>query len=310
MPALTISSVVNTECFVGTADEPRQVLRVSLDRDLSRAGVVEVDGPTVHGHVDLPPGSGPLVVEVPLDIESATAPGQALSVLVTARATAGDDVPAARRTAEVVVAEPGWTMYLVSHFHYDPVWWNTQAAYTQVWDLQADDGPTRPVWEHNGFDLVRAHLAMAARDLDYTFVLAEVDYLKPFWDTHPEARAALRELIAGGRVEIMGGTYNEPNTNLTGSETTIRNFVYGVGYQRSILGADPQTAWQLDAFGHDPQFPGLAAEAGLTSSAWARGPHPPMGPSPVHLPRSRRRRGRTCSSRPSSSGSPRPGRAS
>ena len=48
------------------------------------------------------------------------------------------------------------------------------------------------------------------------------------------------DLIAAGRVEIMGGTYNEPNTNLTGSETTIRNLVYGVGYQRDVLGADPQ----------------------------------------------------------------------
>ena len=64
----------------------------------------------------------------------------------------------------------------------------------------------------------------------------------------------------------MGGTYNEPNTNLTGLETTIRNLVYGIGYQRDILGGDPQTAWQLDVFGHDPQFPGLVADAGLTSS--------------------------------------------
>ena len=24
-------------------------------------------------------------------------------------------------------------MHMVSHFHYDPVWWNTQAAYTSVW---------------------------------------------------------------------------------------------------------------------------------------------------------------------------------
>ena len=52
-------------------------------------------------------------------------------------------------------------MYLVSHFHYDPVWWNTQAGYTATWELQGDDGSTRPVWEHNGFDLVRAHIEMA-----------------------------------------------------------------------------------------------------------------------------------------------------
>ncbi len=109
-------------------------------------------------------------------------------------------------------------------------------------------------------------------------MLAEVDYLKPYWDTHPEDRADLRRLIAEGRVEIMGGTYNEPNTNLTSPETTIRNFVHGTGFQRDVLGAQPATAWQLDVFGHDPQFPGMAADAGLTSSSWARGPHHQWGP--------------------------------
>ena len=172
------------------------------------------------------------------------------------------------------VAEPGWTMYMISHFHYDPVWWNTQAAYTSVW---TEDPPGRCRQTH-GFDLVRAHLEMARREPEYKFVLAEVDYLKPYWDTHPEDRADLRRFIADGRVEVMGGAYNEPNTNLTSPETTIRNFVAGMGFQRDVLGADPATAWQLDVFGHDPQFPGMAADAGLTSSSWARGPFHQWGP--------------------------------
>ena len=51
-----------------------------------------------------------------------------------------------------------------------------------------------------------------------------------------------------------------------------------------MLGGTPATAWQLDAFGHDPQFPGLAADAGLTSSSWARGPFHAWGPfrMPIH----------------------------
>ncbi len=175
---------------------------------------------------------------------------------------------------EFTVAEPGWTMYMISHFHYDPVWWNTQAGYTSVW---TEDPPGRSR-QNNGFALVAAHLEMARRDPDYKFVLAEVDYLKPYCDTHPEDRADLRRFIADGRVEVMGGTYNEPNTNLTGPETSIRNFVHGIGFQRDVLGADPATAWQLDVFGHDPQFPGMAADAGLTSSSWARGPHHQWGP--------------------------------
>ncbi len=281
MPLLSITSVESTECFVGPAEQPRQVARIRLQRNLSRPGDLQVTGPGLRGSAAVPPGDGEVLVEVPMVVDPRHRPGATVDVEVLASAAAGsaeDRAPTARRTAELVVAEPGWTMFLVSHFHYDPVWWNTQAAYTQVSDLQADDGLTRPVWEHNGFDLVRAHLALAARDEDYRFVLAEVDYLKPFWDTHPEERQAIRDLIAAGRLEIMGGTYNEPNTNLTAAETTIRNFVYGMGYQRSVIGGDPQTAWQLDAFGHDPQFPGLAAEAGLTSSAWARGPHHQWGP--------------------------------
>ncbi|BBN50013.1 alpha-mannosidase [Mycobacterium avium subsp. hominissuis] len=173
------------------------------------------------------------------------------------------------------MAEPGWTMFMVSHFHYDPVWWNTQGAYTSEW---TEDPPGR-ARQTNGFDLVHAHLEMARREPEYKFVLAEVDYLKPYWDTRPEDRADLRRFIAQGRVEVMGGTYNEPNTNLTSPETTIRNLVHGMGFQRDVVGADPATAWQLDVFGHDPQFPGLAADAGLTSSSWARGPHHQWGPA-------------------------------
>ena len=79
---------------------------------------------------------------------------------------------------------------MVSHFHYDPVWWNTQAAYTSLW---TEDPPGR-CRQTNGFDLVQAHLEMARREIEYKFVLAEVDYLKPYWDTHPRDRADLKRL--------------------------------------------------------------------------------------------------------------------
>ncbi|HWM03889.1 MAG TPA: NEW3 domain-containing protein [Actinophytocola sp.] len=178
----------------------------------------------------------------------------------------------------LLVAAPGWTMHMVSHFHYDPVWWNTQAAYTVSWDSLDFVGSHRGARQLAGFDLVRAHLQLALAEPEYRFVLAEVDYLKPYWDTYPADRAVLRRLMESGRVEVLGGAYNEPNTNLTDPETTIRNFVHGMGFQREVFGGDPATAWQLDAFGHDPAFPGFAADAGLSSSSWARGPFHQWGP--------------------------------
>jgi alpha-mannosidase len=169
-------------------------------------------------------------------------------------------------------------MLMVPHFHYDPVWWNTQAAYTSGWDELVWAQDRRETFQHSGLALVEAHLERTRIDPLYKVVFAEVDYLKPFWDLYPDRRQELRDLIAAGRVEIVGGTYNEPNTNLTGAETAIRAAVYGLGFQRDVMGAHPQSAWQLDVFGHDPQFPGIMAEAGLTSSAWARGPFHQWGP--------------------------------
>ncbi|MGI5238024.1 NEW3 domain-containing protein [Dactylosporangium sp. CA-139066] len=181
--------------------------------------------------------------------------------------------------AEMHTAEPGWTVWMVSHFHYDPVWWNTQAAYTATWGAPGQTGGEfRGDFQKTGFELVRLHLETARLYPEYKFVLAELDYLKPYWDARPQDRAYIRSLLAEGRLELVGGTYNEPNTNLTLAETTIRNFRYGIGFQRDVVGGDPRTAWQLDAFGHDPNFPGLAAAAGLDSSSWARGPHHQWGP--------------------------------
>ncbi|ORW98215.1 NEW3 domain-containing protein [Mycolicibacter terrae] len=255
---MRILDVESTEKFVGPVDTPAQLVRIGY-RDADVATPLRIDGEGLAGEAVAEPGDG--VVEVAVTVE--------------------DPMPGQQRTARVndtgftfTVAEPGWTMFMIGHFHYDPVWWNTQANYTSAWT----EHPLGACRQTNGINLVRGHLDWARDNPEYKFVLAEVDYLKPYWDTHPQDRAELRRLIAQGRVEVMGGSYNEPSTNLTDAETTIRNLVAGMGFQRDIMGAAPATAWQLDVFGHDPQFPGLVADAGLSSSAWARGPFHQWGP--------------------------------
>ncbi|MFJ6896032.1 NEW3 domain-containing protein [Streptomyces hokutonensis] len=277
---MRVTAALSTELFVGTAEHALQVVTAELAHVPGRPVRLRVEGPGLHGSAETVVGEdGTARAEIPVTCE--LAPGERCAIEVTA--ADGDQL--ATLTAEFTAAEPGWTMFMVSHFHYDPVWWNTQGAYTETWDTADDPAatglPARTFDSRgqSGVTLVRAHCDLARRDPAYTFVLAEVDYLKPYWDAFPEERAFLRELIRTGRVEIMGGTYNEPNTNLTGAEATVRNALYGDGFQRGILGASPETAWQLDAFGHDPQFPGLMADAGVSSSSWARGPFHQWGPT-------------------------------
>ncbi len=307
---MLISSVRSTYCFV-TLDDGRlaQVVRVAVqDCPVGTEARVALGGPDLafagswQGRLDpalagrdggpawapaqdpglLAPArftpatglpTGP-VVEVPVIFSPGTARGQ--KIWVRATVEAGGSV--AQSEAELTAEEPGWRMVMVAHFHYDPVWWNTQAGYTSGWDELLWAIERRETFQHTGLALVEAHLQRARLDPRYKFVLAEVDYLQPFWSLYPDRREEMRALLEAGRLEVVGGTYNEPNTNLTGAETAIRAVVYGLGFQRDVMGADPKSAWQLDVFGHDPAFPGIMAASGVTSSSWARGPFHQWGP--------------------------------
>jgi len=277
---LPVSSadLVSTYCFVSTAAGLAQVVWVDIDTPVAGAAEVRLRG---RGLACVRSWRGQLAAgattraEVAVLVAGSRAPGTEVDVEVVVEAPSFLPL---RLPARLVVREPGWTMYMVSHFHYDPVWWNTQAAYTSAWDELAWAQDSRDTFQQTGLVLVECHLERARLDPDYKFVLAEVDYLKPFWDLYPDRRQEVRRLLAEGRLEIVGGTYNEPNTNLTAFETGARCAVYGMGFQRDVLGATPETAWQLDVFAHDPSFPSLMAACGVTSSSWARGPFHQWGP--------------------------------
>jgi alpha-mannosidase len=276
---MRITAIQSTDLFSGSARQPHQVVRVRMTGPAAGPLRVSVDGPAVRTPEPVVvPGLADgeeRVVEVGVAVAVPAAEGAVRRVTAVGESTG----ERAALDGEIEVAATGWTMWMVSHFHYDPVWWNTQAGFTETWyDLPAAEGLRPPVVK-TAFDLVRAHLDAARHDPDYKFVLAELDYLKPHWDAYPEDRADLRRLLREGRVELVGGNYNEANTNLTHPESTIRNAVYGVGYQRDVVGGEPRSAWMLDVFGHDPAYPGLMADAGLESSAWARGPFHMWGPN-------------------------------
>ncbi len=281
---MRISGVDSTDLFGGTVARPLQLIRVRLVNDgpnavtATDAAMVTIDGPAVStpepARVTGLEQGAEVTVEVGVEIAAPAQPGSSRPVL--ARATALRT--SAELSSVITVAEPGWVMWMISHFHYDPVWWNTQGQFTESRLLLPDEHGELPE-VRTAFELVRLHLDAAVRDPDYKFVLAELDYLKPHFDAHPEDREQLLELIAAGRIELVGGSYNEPNTNLTCAESTIRNAVYGIAYQRDVLGGNPRTSWMLDAFGFDPGYPGIMAAAGLTDSAWARGPFHQWGPN-------------------------------
>src|SRR5215475_10766623 len=182
---MRITEVVSTDLFAGSAVRPLQIVRVTLVNDgpgmiSDPAGQVTVG---VHGAGVVT--SGPVMVtklhhgeqrtvEVPVEIAAPAAPGSARRVMAVAQSATGHW----QVSGQITVAESGWIMWMVSHFHYDPVWWNTQGQFTEArLSLPDEDGSLPDV--RSAFELVGAHLDKARRDADYKFVLAEIDYLKP-----------------------------------------------------------------------------------------------------------------------------------
>lgn len=151
-------------------------------------------------------------------------------------------------------------VFLIPHFHYDPVWIKTQYDYTER-------------LENSAFNLIKQYLKISKEDPDYTFVLEQIPYLKPYWDTFPEDRKILKKLMKEKRLEIAGGMYNEPQTTLTSAETTIRNIAYGKLYNRYILNFESITSWMLDVFGHDINFPQFLKKAQIKFCTFSRGPY-------------------------------------
>ena len=281
---MRITAAQSTDLFTGSPDRPLQVVRVTLAEPGGTPALLRVEGDriTVPQPVEVPPSDGEeVVVEVPIAVDPTGAPGR------------GDRRGGGARAGWAASSRGGGRRAGLDSIHDSPLPLRPGVV-EHPGRLHRDLGQGRLGMFGGGvpgarFGPLSRLTSMARRDPDYAFVLAELDYLKPYWDAYPEDRAYISELLGEGRLELVGGTYNEPNTNLTASETTIRKLVYGVGYQRDVMGGVPATAWQLDAFGHDPQFPGSGRLAGLTSSSWARGPFHAWGPNrmPTTRPRCR-----------------------
>ena len=82
-------------------------------------------------------------------------------------------------------------------------------------------------------------------------------------DHYPAIYGQVKELIKQGRWEIQGATWVEPDSNLIGGESLIRQFFYGKQYFREEFGFDPEILWLVDSFGYSACWPQVMALAGV-----------------------------------------------
>lgn len=82
-------------------------------------------------------------------------------------------------------------------------------------------------------------------------------------DHYPELYAKVKERIAEGRWELVGGMWVEPDLNIPSGESLARQLLYGQHFYREEFGITSTIEWLPDTFGYCASLPQLLRQAGI-----------------------------------------------
>ncbi|MEI2398569.1 alpha-mannosidase [Paenibacillus phytohabitans] len=80
---------------------------------------------------------------------------------------------------------------------------------------------------------------------------------------YPELYGRIKERIAEGRWELVGGMWVEPDLNIPGGESLVRQMLYGQGFYMKEFGKRSTIEWLPDTFGYCASLPQLLKQAGI-----------------------------------------------
>ncbi|RMF23414.1 MAG: alpha-mannosidase, partial [Cyanobacteria bacterium J083] len=79
----------------------------------------------------------------------------------------------------------------------------------------------------------------------------------------PELFAQIQQAVKEGKWELLGGMWVEPEVNITGGESLVRQLLYGQKYLQAKFSQIAKVAWLPDSFGFTWQLPQILAQAGI-----------------------------------------------
>ena len=149
------------------------------------------------------------------------------------------------------------TVHLVGHAHLDPVW---------LWPWQ------------EGYQEARATFRSALDRMneypDFVFTCDQIVLLSWVEECDPDLSAEIAARVAEGRWVHVGGWWVEPDCNMPGPESFVRQGLYGQRYLQSRFGRTATVGMNADPFGHHAMLPQILRGQGLDSYTFLRpGPH-------------------------------------
>ncbi|MFL6035915.1 MAG: alpha-mannosidase [Gaiellaceae bacterium] len=151
-------------------------------------------------------------------------------------------------------------VHMIGNAHIDPVW---------LWQ-----------WPE-GYQEVRATFQSAIDRMneypEFVFTCDSSLFFEWIEDSDPELFEQIRERVAEGRFQIIGGWWVEPDCNIPSGESFVRQALYGQRYLREKFGITATTGANIDSFGHSATIPQILARSGADSYVFLR-------PGPKEMP--------------------------
>ena len=144
-------------------------------------------------------------------------------------------------------------LYMIGNAHIDPVW---------LWRWQ------------EGFQEVKATFCSALDRMkefpDFKFTSSSAIFYEWVEKNNPAMFEEIKARVAEGRWEITGGWVIEPDCNIPGGESFVRQGLYGQRYFKKTFGKTATIGYNPDGFGHAGSLPQILAKSGLSNYVFMR----------------------------------------
>ena len=98
---------------------------------------------------------------------------------------------------------------------------------------------------------------------DFRFVQSQPAAYVPIESEFPDEFARMQAMSAKGQWDVVGGLWDESDTDIPSGEGLARSFLIGQQYFKSKFGKYAVTGWLPDSFGHSWQLPQIMKLSGL-----------------------------------------------
>lgn len=144
-------------------------------------------------------------------------------------------------------------MYAFGHAHLDVAW---------LWHLQET--------ERKIARTISNQLTLMEEYPEFVFFQSQPHLFTMLKRLYPDLYARVKEKVNSGQIIPEGASWVEPDTNLSGGESLIRQFLYGKQFFKKEFGVDSILFWEPDVFGYSGALPQILKGCGIKYFATAK----------------------------------------